>query len=179
MGGYLEDRGDIGAGGHRRREPELGSLQRAVRLRLPRQRGVGAGDEAAAATEMTATGMTSGEGLRGGWGGAHLGVFPRPGHLSGLHDVGEVPVREDPTAVRETQLPTVPTVPRPGGSSPHPAPPHTLTAAPGRWRGQQRSGGSLGASPGSSSGLQHPRGAESMMDVPPSQHEGRRTCEGY
>ena len=70
--------------------------------------------------------MMSGEGLRGGWGGAHLGVFPRPGHLLGLHDVGEVPIREDPTAVREMQLPTIPTVPRPGGSSPNPAPPHSL-----------------------------------------------------
>lgn len=55
----MEDRGDIGDRGHRRREPELGSLQRAVRLRLPRWRGV-RGEEAAAATEMTATGMSVG-----------------------------------------------------------------------------------------------------------------------
>lgn len=45
---------------------------------------------------------------------AHLGGFLRPGHLSGLHDVGEVPIREDPAAEREVRLPTIPG-PRVGG----------------------------------------------------------------
>lgn len=72
---------------------------------------------------MTAIG-TSQQVWQKGPHGAHLGGFPRPGHLSGFHDVGEVPVREDPTAEREVQLPTVPRagleaspVPRPSSYS--------------------------------------------------------------
>lgn len=41
MRGYLGDRG-YWSWGHRQREPELGSLRRAVRLRLPREEEEGA-----------------------------------------------------------------------------------------------------------------------------------------
>lgn len=39
---------------------------------------------------------------------AYLGGSPRPSHLLGLHDVSQVPIREDPTAEREAQIPTIP-----------------------------------------------------------------------
>lgn len=72
---------------------------------------------------MTAMRMSM-AGLPEGTGKAHPGGFPRPGHLSGLHDVGEVPVREDPTAERGA---TAPHHPRPGLEAfpGRPAPPHT------------------------------------------------------
>lgn len=103
---------------------------------------------------------------------AHLGGFPRPSHLSGLHDVGEGSIREDPTAERGA-----PHSPQAWGwrlcSAIQPLP--ILTAIPGRWRGQQRSGGFLGVSPGSSSGLQHPGGtAAHEQTCPPQWHEGSR-----
>lgn len=103
---------------------------------------------------------------------AYLGGFPRPSHLSGLHDVGEVPIREDPTAEREAQLPHCSQA-RGWRLSPAALLLPILTAAPGRWRGQQKSGGSLGASPGSSSGLQRPGGkAEGKRTCPSPWHEG-------
>lgn len=105
--------GGHGSWGHRGREPELGSL-RAVRLRLPRQK-------EGAVTAGTVK--------------AHLGGFLRLSHLSGLHDVGEVPIGEDPAAEREARLPTVP---RPQG------PRLCQAAPPGPYSLQPLAGGESG-----------------------------------
>lgn len=104
---------------------------------------------------------------------AHLGDFPWPGHLLGLHGVGEVPIRKDPTAEREAQLLTVPRL-RAGGFPPLPSPsPYSL---------QPLAGGE------GSKGAEHPselplvvavvsRPLEEQQNV--SRHEGRRVGEGH